>query len=307
MTNFNHLYYFFIYVRAGTVQKAASALSISQPALSTQLKVFESVMGGLLFDRSGYKLKLTKKGDQIYRYACRMFEIHDELQEFVDNPDTFESPNKLHIGVCDQVERPFAVDLISRFIREEAHSKKIFGTLTSGGHDQLIGHLLDKSLDVIITNQPSYHDRVQILGQLPLPVILAVPASQNISKKMAIRLNMGKGIGSALNELNMPFVMPSSTLRLRSEMDTYLERQKYLPHVIFEADLLAAITRAIVDQLGSCFIPRSYLAGELNRNTVQVFGPSEGFWNHTVWVLGRKSPLIRSRFERLSVILQELT
>ncbi len=41
MYNYNHLYYFYVTAKSGSVMTAATLLSISQPSLTSQLKVLE--------------------------------------------------------------------------------------------------------------------------------------------------------------------------------------------------------------------------------------------------------------------------
>jgi LysR family nitrogen assimilation transcriptional regulator len=49
----------------GTVSKAAAVLNITQPALSRQIGSLEYEFGFALFERSGRRLLLTPRGEQL--------------------------------------------------------------------------------------------------------------------------------------------------------------------------------------------------------------------------------------------------
>ena len=60
--NFHHLRYFWMVARKGGVRRAAEAMHVSQPSVSTQLRLLEESLGQKLFRRSGRNLVLTDVG-----------------------------------------------------------------------------------------------------------------------------------------------------------------------------------------------------------------------------------------------------
>jgi LysR family transcriptional activator of nhaA len=72
MYNFNHLYYFYVTAKSGGVTAAAGHLRISQPSLSTQLKVLESELGLKLLQKTGRTVELTREGLVIYVRRSRI-------------------------------------------------------------------------------------------------------------------------------------------------------------------------------------------------------------------------------------------
>ncbi len=59
------LRYFDALARHGHFGRAAEACSISQPALSMQIKEMEEALGGVLLERSARQVTLTKFGEEI--------------------------------------------------------------------------------------------------------------------------------------------------------------------------------------------------------------------------------------------------
>ena len=69
MTNLTlkQLRYFEALARHGHFGRAAEACSISQPALSMQIKTLEEELGGDLFERGGRQVRLTGFGEEVAR------------------------------------------------------------------------------------------------------------------------------------------------------------------------------------------------------------------------------------------------
>ena len=64
---------------SGGVTRAAGFLSLTQSAVSMQIKRLEDSLGLLLFSRQARKLALTPEGEQLVGYGRRMLELNDEV------------------------------------------------------------------------------------------------------------------------------------------------------------------------------------------------------------------------------------
>src|SRR5437773_1157396 len=105
MYNFNHLYYFYVAARSGGVTAAAAHLRISQPSLSSQLKVLEQSLDIKLFHKVGRNNELTEAGSVIYGFCRRMFEFSEEMGEQISK-GVPSAARRINIGVSDEVDRP---------------------------------------------------------------------------------------------------------------------------------------------------------------------------------------------------------
>src|SRR5579884_4189176 len=83
MYNYNHLYYFYITSKCEGIIAAARHLRISQPSLSSQLKVLERSLNMSLFKRVGRRSQLTAAGTAVYGLCRQMFEISEEMDELI--------------------------------------------------------------------------------------------------------------------------------------------------------------------------------------------------------------------------------
>ncbi len=71
--------YFITAVEEGSFSAAARKLYISQPALSKQITSLEEQIGVTLFDRSGYRPKLTEEGTRYYETVSELRAEYDDM------------------------------------------------------------------------------------------------------------------------------------------------------------------------------------------------------------------------------------
>lgn len=78
--NYDHLYYFWVTAKNGTMTRAAGILGISQPSLSSQLKVLEENLGYDVFKQAGRTIALTNQGASLYAICNDMFYSADQIE-----------------------------------------------------------------------------------------------------------------------------------------------------------------------------------------------------------------------------------
>jgi DNA-binding transcriptional LysR family regulator len=89
---------------AGGVTRAASALHLTQSAVSMQLKRLEQSLGVSLIDRSGRGVALTAEGDQLLSYARRLLALNDEA---VGRMTAQEYEGEITLGVPHDIVYPY--------------------------------------------------------------------------------------------------------------------------------------------------------------------------------------------------------
>ena len=72
---------------SGSLVRAAQLLSLTQSALSHQIKLLEDRLGKRLFRKSGRRLELTDEGRVALRYADEIFGLGCELVDARDAGD----------------------------------------------------------------------------------------------------------------------------------------------------------------------------------------------------------------------------
>jgi len=77
--NYQHLFYFWVIAREGSLSRAAARLRVTHSTLSVQLKALEAFLGAPLFERRGGRLVLTPFGGEMAAHASEIFRLGAEL------------------------------------------------------------------------------------------------------------------------------------------------------------------------------------------------------------------------------------
>jgi LysR family transcriptional activator of nhaA len=282
MYNYNHLYYFYITAKSGGVNAAAKNLRISQPSLSSQLKVLEASLNLRLFHKVGRNNQLTPAGSIIYGFCRQMFEISEEMGELITRQVPSVS-RRIHIGVSDEVDRPFVVEVVSLFLKKHGLAQRPKVTVVSGTHDQLAERLRFRELDAVVTQLAMIDPELVNLERAEVPVALTCSSKWKVGPyKKAVK------VAGAVNALQgaegAQWLMPSSRFKLRGEIDRFFEVNQLKGRIVFESDVIASLVRSVIDGIGLAFLPLLYVAREIREKSVRVIGPKDGYWKYRVWL-----------------------
>lgn len=106
---------FLAVVRLGGVNKAAQALNLTQPAITTRIRNLEHSIGAPLFDRGSGAMRLTKRGELLVGYAQAHDRLARNIQRDVMDPDGVEG--RLRLGVSETIAQSWLPALITRLHR----------------------------------------------------------------------------------------------------------------------------------------------------------------------------------------------
>lgn len=284
--NLHHMRYFFMTVKLGGVTRAARELGVSQPALSSQLKLLETQLDRELFDRAARKLTLTEDGHRVFGHCRLIFEAVAELEAFLT---ANECAPRIRIGVSEDIERPFVVEMLGRLFHEEEASLSMVTT----GRDLERG-LIDGEIDLLLTDAPPTTLEAMVLAVVDMPV-MAVGAAPLVS---------GLGSTAITGAEHLRLVLPSERMRLRHEIDYFLRKVGCRSSVGFESDMMAAVVRALGAGFGYGFMPFPYVEREIRLGSLVVIGPPRGLWLHRVHLLVRRGVSVSRAATTLAVELK---
>lgn len=92
------IYYVLTISEHGSMNKAAEALFISQPTLTSAVRELESELGITVFRRSGKGTELTTEGEEFLIYARQLYQQYELINEKYTDPSNV----KRHFGVSSQ-------------------------------------------------------------------------------------------------------------------------------------------------------------------------------------------------------------
>jgi LysR family transcriptional activator of nhaA len=147
--NYNHLYYFWMVCKQGSVTKAAEALFLTPQTVTGQIKVLEERMDGKLTKRNGRSVEPTELGQLIFKYADRMFGLSYEMLDIVNYSQ--HSNILFDVGVADALSKRLVSKILMSTI---PFDNSIHLRCFESTHEMLLEQLSQHKLDMIISDCP---------------------------------------------------------------------------------------------------------------------------------------------------------
>ena len=166
----NQLRVFEAVARTGSFSRAAEALSVTQPAVTLQIRQLERDCGVQLFERIRRRPRLTDAGGVLQDYARRIFALVDEAGRHLEGARGLSS-GRLRV-VTGPTGSAYATDLIAAFHRRHPGVHVALSLDTS---ERIVHRLLTLSDDVGLVGEEQQHPslaRIPFCGD-PLVVIVA--------------------------------------------------------------------------------------------------------------------------------------
>ncbi|AZF38057.1 Transcriptional regulator, LysR family [Pseudomonas sp. R4-39-08] len=132
----------------GSFTRAAQALSLTQPAISQQVRRLEDLLGVELFARDNRQVLLTLEGERLTGYAQQMVSVNDKVGSLFDVSRTQESvtlgiPEYFSEEILQRVIPAVALELPSvRIVVKVARSMLLAEAFSEGRID--IGLMIDE-------------------------------------------------------------------------------------------------------------------------------------------------------------------
>ncbi|PJC85028.1 transcriptional activator NhaR [Vibrio sp. HA2012] len=147
--NYNHLYYFWMVCKQGSVTKAAEALFLTPQTVTGQIKALEDRVKGKLTKRNGRNIEPTELGQLIFKYADRMFGLSYEMLDIVNYSQ--RSNLLFDVGVSDALSKHLVSKVLTSIVPED---NRIHLRCFESTHELLIEQLSQHKLDMILSDCP---------------------------------------------------------------------------------------------------------------------------------------------------------
>ncbi|WP_040572201.1 transcriptional activator NhaR [Shewanella benthica] len=145
--NYNHLYYFWMVHKKGSVAKAAEALCLTPQTVTGQIRVLETRFKGSLFKRVGRSLEPTELGELVFRYADKMFSLSYEMLDLLN----YQKDEKIlfEVGIADALSKALASRVLLSVVPSDGSMHLACFEAT---HESLMTRLREHKLDMILSD-----------------------------------------------------------------------------------------------------------------------------------------------------------
>jgi DNA-binding transcriptional LysR family regulator len=235
---------FYWIARLGTFRAAATHLRLSQPTISLRLKELERILGGDLFDRSGYRPVLSTFGRSIYADVERLLH-HGSLVEHRLSGDLIES-GLLRIGAADT----FAASPLPQLLDALAVKyPKLQVDVTVDFSTKLEQLLLDKSIDIAFLSQPRSHEGLMIAPLWDIDLVWVIGG----------KLPYADDIATPEKLVDLPIFTNGSPSGLFTTIQTWFAERGLKPRRINTCNPLTVIARLTSAGTGTALLPREII------------------------------------------------
>ena len=138
---------------AMSFSKAADQLGYAQSTVTTQIAQLEDELGVRLFDRSGKRIRLNAKGQELLLYANRLIALASEAKANVSDAKT--PRGSLRIGVIESVGAFFLSDILENYLMTfpEVHVQVLTATTR-----EIMEMLRQNKIDLMLTLDDRVYD-----------------------------------------------------------------------------------------------------------------------------------------------------
>jgi LysR family hydrogen peroxide-inducible transcriptional activator len=237
--------------------RAAAACSVTQPALSMQIKELERVLKVLLVERRRQGVQLTEEGREVARRAARIITDVRDLVDYAQHRDSVLT-GPLHLGVIPSVA-PYLLPPLLPLLRERYPDLELH--LRETRTQTLVGELADGKLDLLVLALPVEEPDIETLALFEDPFLLAIPRARKLSGKVRATPEM-------LVQDRLLLLEEGHCLRDQALAYCHLRQVEHLD--TFGASSLSTIVQMVAHGLGVTLLPELSIEVEARHDGIRL-------------------------------------
>jgi LysR family transcriptional activator of nhaA len=274
--NFNHLYYFWVVAKEGSISAAARRLFLTQSSLSMQIQNLEKSLKKPLFTRGRHGVSLTPSGRLAFDYGEVIYGRAEEFTRSLQ-ADLPLPPQPLRLGVSGAVSRAIVLRVLD-YLQKAA--PRNHARLFSGDAEDLRGRLMKGAVDLLISEMdlsagmgPDYRSRQVV--RLPVYFVSA-PSVKSKVRRFPDDL------------AGVPLLLRAPENPVRKEVERFLHRNKIPLLVGAETEDIDFIRSLLLEGQGAAAMDAMTVKQDLSSGKlVKLHNRPLGLWQD-VWFLHRR-------------------
>ena len=243
----------------GSFVGAATALSLTQPAVSHHIKLLEEELGVKLFERVQGHIILSKQGEIVVNYAKKMLGVYENLRRELAADLTGIA--QLTVGITHTAESNPMAESLARY---GAEHQNVNIKLITSNIKNLYSMLTNYEIDLAVVEGKIPDPKIRYLPLDTDYLVLAVSPDHPFAGRSMVSLQ-------ELMRERMILRLPESGTR--NLFVAHLESNNMSIddfNVILEVDNIATIKDLIRRDFGVSILPRSVCLDELKKKKIAV-------------------------------------
>lgn len=283
-----HLRYFGALARRGHFGRAAQDCSITQPALSVQIKELEELIGAPLVERGTRQIRLTGLGEE---FADRVFDILRAVDDLEDLARASQSPlaGRLRIGIIPTIAPYLLPDVITELAQRypgldlrprEAVTQKLIEDLLAARLDTAIVAL---PISEALLTEVALYDEEFVLVRPIEDAGKPVPTSDMLQEMRLLLLEEGHCF--------------------RDQAIAFCKLSSSLPRDLMEGSSLSTLVQMVGAGIGVTLIPEMALPIETRSASVSLARLRAPRPSRTIGMVWRKSNPLSEQLTQIAGIV----
>lgn len=293
MINFTikHFRYFDALARLGHFGRAAEACSISQPALSVQIKELETMLGAPLVERAARQIRLTTLGEEFLVRARKVLTDVDEmsgLARLSDGPLT----GTLRFGVIPTVA-PYLLPAIIQKLSVRLPGLELMPreSITRS----LVEDLLQSRLDVIVAALPISEPGLQEFALFDEDFVLVRSAAE-----------ADRPVPSPDQLQEMKLLLLEEGHCFRDQALSFCDMRPSDPSLVMEGSSLSTLVQMVSAGLGLTLIPEMAVPLETHSASLSIQRFAKNTPKRTIGMVWRKTNPLGNQLMDLGAIVRQV-
>ncbi len=266
----------------GSFTRAAQALHVSQPTVTTQVRQLEDLYQVELFHRTGRRIRPTEIGERLLQLSRQIFGLEHEAVQVLRDAGELRSG---HLRVA-AVGPSHVTKMLAAFNQRYPDINISVGT---GNSEDVLTRLLDYSADVGVLAQVLKDKRFVSVPYSEHPIVIFCNADHRFARRRSIRTAELQGEKLILREQG------STT---RKAIESALKAAGVQPTVVMEVASREIIREAVLQGLGVAAVSEVEYVPGAGLHAVRISDAQIKTYAHVVCLAERRDMrLIRAFFE----------
>lgn len=284
------LRYFEALARHGHFGRAAEASSVSQPALSVQIREMEETLGTPLFERGSRQVRLTAFGEEIAARVRAILQSVDELGDMA-RAAQHGPAGRLRLGVIPTIAPYLLPAIIGRLShRYDGLELRVRETQTQKLLDELADGRLDAAILALPVSEPAFEE-VPLFSE---SFVLVRPAG-----------DAGKPVPNRDSLREMQLLLLEEGHCFRDQALSFCNLRSSLPRDLLDGSSLSTLVQMVGSGIGVTLIPEMAVAVETRSAAVSVAQFEDPRPERTIGMIWRRSNPLARQLMQVAQVVQE--
>ncbi|MEM8867437.1 MAG: LysR family transcriptional regulator [Verrucomicrobiota bacterium] len=277
-------------VESESFSRAAKLNSITQSAVSQQLRAMEKHFSILIVDRSQKQFRLTREGQKLYQSAKEILYLYDKLNSELQEMKKIIS-GTIHISTVYSIGLHELPPYVKAFI---AKYPEVNIRVEYRRANMVYEDILSNSIDLGLVAYPQKHKQLEVLPFHDDVLILVVSPDNPLSKRKTVDLEEIAG---------QKFIGFEPDIPTRKATDQIFREAGIESDPVMEFDNVETVKRAVEINAGIAILPQTTVIREEAQGLLKVIKFKNKTYRRPLALIHRKGRVLTPAMKKLIDLL----